>query len=224
MLRLGLIAALAGLLHVPGWAQARAGHVGSAHTPIVAQAVGMPATAGRIGAFGRGFPRGGFGHSGAFPFHHHHFFGARFNYWGYPWAYSYYPGWSWDYPDYDQSSYQDQQLQAYQTRILNNQQQTEQRIASLEERLDRLYQQRSAMAQPAQVQAQSKGEHSQSAILVFNDGHQQEIQNYAIVGQTIWILNEQQAKKIPLSALDLAATRKANADRQAGFELPGSSG
>jgi hypothetical protein len=59
--------------------------------------------------------------------------------------------------------------------------------------------------------------------LVFKDGHRQEVQNYAIIGQTIWVLNEQQAKKVPISTLDVNATRRANQDRDVDFALPASS-
>jgi hypothetical protein len=190
----------------------------------------MPASVnGRVGGIGgHGFTHGGFGRPGSFPFHHHHFFNGRFGL-GYPWAYGYYPAWysdyAFDYSGYDQSNNQDQQLQAYQLQQMNNQQQIEQRLNALEERLDRLYEQRSAPEPQAQArpQRQSKSDTSLPAVLVFKDGHQQEVQNYAIVGETIWVLNEQQARKVPLSALDLNATRKANEDRDVGFALPGSS-
>lgn len=56
--------------------------------------------------------------------------------------------------------------------------------------------------------------------LVFLDKHAEEIENYAIVGQTIWVFSEQAARKIPLSALDVPATRKANEDRGVDFSLP----
>jgi hypothetical protein len=48
-----------------------------------------------------------------------------------------------------------------------------------------------------------------------------EIRNYAIVGSTIWIFNEQTAKKVPLAQLDLEATKRVNADKGILFVLPG---
>jgi hypothetical protein len=48
------------------------------------------------------------------------------------------------------------------------------------------------------------------ATLVFKDGRRQQVQNYAVVGNTLWIFNEQRARKLPLSELDLDQTRKAN--------------
>jgi len=40
------------------------------------------------------------------------------------------------------------------------------------------------------------------------------------VGQTLWILNEQRARKVALSDLDIAATKSANAARGVEFDLP----
>ena len=55
-------------------------------------------------------------------------------------------------------------------------------------------------------------------ILVFRDGHRGEIHNYAVVGDTLWALTEERARRIPMADLDLNATIKANADR--GIEFP----
>jgi hypothetical protein len=56
--------------------------------------------------------------------------------------------------------------------------------------------------------------------LVFRDQHVEEVRNYAIAGGTLWILNEQAAKKIPLTQLDLAATVKMNDERGVDFQVP----
>jgi len=56
-------------------------------------------------------------------------------------------------------------------------------------------------------------------VLVFRDGHRLSIQNYAIVGQTLWILDERTSTRIPVSELDLDATQKENAGR--GVRVPG---
>lgn len=57
-------------------------------------------------------------------------------------------------------------------------------------------------------------------VLVFQDGHRTEAQNYAIVGQTLWIYTEQDSKKVPLAELDVAATKIANSDRGIVFQVP----
>jgi hypothetical protein len=56
--------------------------------------------------------------------------------------------------------------------------------------------------------------------LVFKDGHQLEIENYAIVNQTLYDLTPGHPRKITLADLDLAATEKQNDDRGITFQLP----
>ena len=60
-----------------------------------------------------------------------------------------------------------------------------------------------------------------ATVLVFRDQHKQEVQNYAIVGPTLWNFAAEHTEKIPLSDLDLPATTKANDERGVDFRLPG---
>ena len=57
-------------------------------------------------------------------------------------------------------------------------------------------------------------------LLVFKDGHKVEATNYAIVGQSLWIYTEQDSKRVPLSDLDVTATKNANSDRGVTFQVP----
>ena len=57
-------------------------------------------------------------------------------------------------------------------------------------------------------------------VLVFRDGHQQEVTNYAIMGQTVYVFDHR-TQKIAVGDLDLPATIKANDDRGVEFQLPG---
>jgi len=57
-------------------------------------------------------------------------------------------------------------------------------------------------------------------VLVFRDGRRLSVQNYAVAGSSLWIINEQAAKKVPLSDLDLAATEQANSVNGVEFKLP----
>ncbi len=57
-------------------------------------------------------------------------------------------------------------------------------------------------------------------ILVFKDGHQLEVANYAIVTPTLYDLTPGHPRKIALSDLDLPATEKLNDDHGIVFELP----
>jgi hypothetical protein len=65
------------------------------------------------------------------------------------------------------------------------------------------------------------GELASNTVLVFRDQHKQEVQNYAIIGQTLWTFAPQHSQKIPLSALDIPATEKANDERGVTFRIPG---
>jgi hypothetical protein len=56
--------------------------------------------------------------------------------------------------------------------------------------------------------------------LVFKDGRQLEVNNYAIVSQTLYDLTPGHARKIALADLDLSATQKQNDDRGVVFQLP----
>ena len=59
-----------------------------------------------------------------------------------------------------------------------------------------------------------------NTVLVFKDGHQSEVQNYAIIAGTLFDLSAGRSKKIQLADLDLPATRKANDDRGVDFQVP----
>jgi len=61
-----------------------------------------------------------------------------------------------------------------------------------------------------------------STVLVFKDGHQSDVLNYAIVGDTLFDFGTGRTKKILLTDLDLPATRKANDDRGVDFQVPAS--
>jgi hypothetical protein len=59
--------------------------------------------------------------------------------------------------------------------------------------------------------------------LVFKDGHKMEVDNYAIIGQTLYDMTPGHKRRIPISSLDLAATQRENDDRGVNFQLPLSS-
>jgi hypothetical protein len=58
-----------------------------------------------------------------------------------------------------------------------------------------------------------------ATMLVFRDGHRMEIENYAVIGPTLWILDQRASTKIPLSDLDLEATQRENAARGMRFSV-----
>lgn len=86
----------------------------------------------------------------------------------------------------------------------------------MENEVNRLRDEREArQSQPSQTRAEL-----QPTQLVFRDKRTEEVQNYAIVGQTFWVFGEQRTRKFPLADLDLPATKKANDDRGVEFQLP----
>jgi hypothetical protein len=78
-----------------------------------------------------------------------------------------------------------------------------------------------ARPSPSAPQREERTEASPATVLVFRDQHRQEVQNYAIVGQTLWSFAPQHTQKIPLADLDLPATTKANDERGVDFHVPG---
>lgn len=62
---------------------------------------------------------------------------------------------------------------------------------------------------------------SPQTLLVFKDGHQLEVANYAIVGNTLFDLTGGRRQKIALADLDLTATAKQNDERGIDFQVPG---
>jgi hypothetical protein len=57
-------------------------------------------------------------------------------------------------------------------------------------------------------------------LLVFKDGRQLEVQNYAVIGDSLYDLTPGRHHKILLSDLDLTSTMKQNDDRGIDFRLP----
>src|SRR5579863_1780840 len=143
------------------------------------------------------------------PFFHHRHFGPGFYGYGYGW-YGY-PESSVAYSDYPAEYYPSEDyLRAFnpQTAQIQEEQQAE---------LDRLNNEVARLREQRESRPDRKPENIQ---LVFGDRHTEEVQNYAIVGQMLWVFSEQQARKIPLANLDVPATQKANDDRGVDFRLP----
>ncbi len=77
-------------------------------------------------------------------------------------------------------------------------------------------------AQPAPAPAPANDvKPGEPTVLVFRNGKQQEVTNYAIMGDTLYVFDEgKNKKKIALADLDIAATVKANDDRGMEFKMP----
>ncbi len=145
-----------------------------------------------------------------------------FGYYGYP-AYGYgYSTANYDSSYYDpsyDSSYDHYgsapDTSAYSAQSDMQQQQAD--INRLEDEVTRLREQKDS---PPSPQAGNTTESAMPTVLVFRDKHTQEVQNYAIVGGTLWIFSEQRATKLPLAWLDIEGTTQANDDRGVDFQIP----
>lgn len=96
-------------------------------------------------------------------------------------------------------------------------------IEQLKEELRQLREQQSAPpapVAPAPAPALQKQTPPTPTTLVFRDGRRSEVENYAIVGNTLWVFHDQRRQKIPIAELDLRATEQANQDQGVDFALP----
>lgn len=85
----------------------------------------------------------------------------------------------------------------------------------------------SRMAENEMPPQESRGEQSEeewpTTVLVFRDGHQEEVANYAIAGNKLIVVFGERTQKIQIGDLDVSATEKANDDRGVDFKLPSQS-
>ncbi|HTZ84310.1 MAG TPA: hypothetical protein VMB66_14020 [Candidatus Acidoferrales bacterium] len=158
---------------------------------------------------------------------------------GYGYGYNYYPWWgdyyydpyAWDWSA-DDSQFDNDYYNQYAIANEMNQQSLEQQ-QMLDQQDQQMLRQEQAdgdqdiYARRAQTPAPSTNQKQEAeaippTVLVFRDRRKQEIQNYAIVGPTLWEFNAGRTFKIPLSELDLPATQKANDDRGITFPVSAS--
>jgi len=229
------------LFATPLWGQ-RGGHggmsMGGVHGGYVAHGGGGYAGAPHGGAYWGGGYRGGYyghGYSGHYPYHSGHYpyygrypygWGYRgygYGWYGYPWiSLGWYGGAGWSGAYY---SYPDQSYPVYVYSYPDNSNASvdysqQQEINQLNDEVARLRaEQQSGAARPA-PRPLPRAEIHAATVLVFRDRHSEEIQNYAIVGKTLWVFTEQRARKIPIAELNVPATTKANEARGIDFRLP----
>ena len=73
----------------------------------------------------------------------------------------------------------------------------------------------------ASVSPPPQAQEVHQTVLVFRDRHVEPIEDYAIVGDTLWVFTDRRTRKVLLAQLDIPATTKVNADRGVDFQLPG---
>jgi hypothetical protein len=223
------IAALVAILAPGSWAQMRGGFRsgGGFRAAVPALRGGFGVRGPALGSRGIFVANRGFGvrfHTGFVPnrfffhngFRHRGFFFSSFPGWGYGWGYASYPLY------YSGNSYAgDENAYASANAAYEQNREMQSEISRLSDEIERLRdEQESHYALPTPRPQAEKLEPHEPTTLVFRDQHKQEVQNYAIVGQSLWVFNEQKATKIPLSSLDLDATRRVNEDRGIEFQMP----
>jgi hypothetical protein len=228
MRRLLLLSVLGAVAVLPPTLNAQRGFAARTATHAGARVAAPPA---RMMAAPRAIPAGGvrflqtsrFGHpffvNPRFRHHHHVFltsnlcFGNPFFCRGFFFPNQFlYPPLFWSETQYAQQPYPVLQ-QTYDDSALSNQ------IERLMEEVERLRQEERAPQAP-QPDPRSSVEQGPRTVFVFRDGHRREVQNYGIVGQTLWVFSERHARRYPLSDLDLPATRAANDERGIEVALP----
>jgi hypothetical protein len=236
------------LLTLPVWAQYHSSWLAGSGGGVAAHFSGSMLAGNPGHNFGggltgsiRGYSRGSFGSGHEFGGHsggsfrggrsdfdhrgfHHHREGFRNRHF-YPYG-LYYPYSSWYadpyyLSDYGESHYQNQNEDDYAEQDSARDYPAPPRedsglhrdVETLSGKIDRLQADLDARNHPKPVQ-------EATTALVFRDQHVLEVRNYAISGGTLWVLNDQASKKIPLAQLDLDATIKMNDDRGVDFQVP----
>jgi hypothetical protein len=146
-------------------------------------------------------------------------FGLR-NRFGY--GYPYYPYYGFYDPWWDSgsSSDEDQASQRQMASEMNEENLEEQQM--LGEQDQDAYARPMPRPRSAQPVSDPHARNDPATVLVFRNGQQREIQNYAIVDGLLWNFTPARTEKIPLAVLDIQATIKANDDRGVDFRLPSS--
>ena len=163
----------------------------------------------------------GFGHRFDH-FHHRRFFVYTAPYYYYPAYYpSYYGNYGYPYYSYASQATDPSADTSYYTALSSQMSQLSSEIQQLRDDNDSL---RSSLEQQRRPEpprpVETKSANEPATVLVYRDGHRAEVQSYAIVGPTLWLLSSTRATKILLADLDLDQTVKVNEDRGVSFLIP----
>ena len=191
------------------------GHPGFRGVPPSVTSLGFGAPSGLHegpGRVGFGDGRHAF-HGRRFEHRHHRFYPGIYGaYYGYaPYAYPY--DLSGDDSAYDSSAYADRASGDYRDYDYRDDDDRQVLERDYRAEMSRAPEQTS-QSSPQPVAAQP------STVLIFKDGHQQEVSNYAIIGATLYELSDGRSKKVQLTDLDLTATIRENDQRGVEFQLP----
>ena len=136
-------------------------------------------------------------------------------YYGYGWPYAYA---GWDYPWYYDDSNNDYAQDSGDSYAPPQDYQSQAEIDRLHNEVAQLRDQMQSRGVPRPPEPKEAA--PEPTQLVFADKHTEQIENYAIVRQYLWVFDNSRARKIPLASLDIPATEKANQDRGVDFAIP----
>jgi hypothetical protein len=141
------------------------------------------------------------------------FFSSFDTFGAFPYAYGI-PLASYSYPDTDYSAatQQDEAID----QLSNELAEERGRREELETEVERLQHRQP----PVPADAQQSADSPEAAVLIFRDGTQKEVENYAIFGPTLFAFVPEGTNKIRIADLNLPATQKANEERGIDFRLP----
>jgi hypothetical protein len=122
------------------------------------------------------------------------------------------------YPSYVEQPYAAPEESNNEAELSNQVQQLSQEIEDLRAQQDQLAASRLQPPPPPPPAAPQPP--PSPTTLVFRDGRQMSIQNYAIVGNLLWVLDQRNQIKIPITDLDVDATQKINRSNGVRFTLP----
>jgi hypothetical protein len=148
----------------------------------------------------------------SYPYYGAYGYGAYYGYAGY-----YGDPFFWGSNSYDSSN------DAYYQQSIAQQQQLQQQVSDLDNEVEQMRAEQEARLvapPPPPRQPTAAVKPGQPTTLVFRDGKTEDVQNYAVVGRTLWIFSEQRARKIPLDQIDLPTTEKINEDQGVDFLAP----
>jgi hypothetical protein len=199
------------------------GHIGGGHAiGGMHSGAGFTSRSFGRGSFNRPLSSRGFNHSGVgLRIRTRGFRNNCFGYacgwgYGYPWYGGIDPYWWWD-SDSSSDPGQDPSPQYYDDGLANQMNEQGLYPRRMPDRSDQDAYARSAPPPPRQEASSTA---VPATVLVFRDQRKQEVQNYAIVGQTLWIFSPERTQKIPLADVDIDATQKANDARGIDFRVP----
>ena len=132
---------------------------------------------------------------------------------GWPYAYA-----GWDYPWYYDDSNNDYAQDSGDSYAPPQDYQSQAEIDRLHNEVAQLRDQMQSRGVPRPPEPKEAA--PEPTQLVFADKHTEQIENYAIVRQYLWVFDNSRARKIPLASLDIPATEKANQARGVDFAIP----